>query len=293
MSSSATKPFEGAVTKFFEKGAPDSIRKAITDNDSSVIISSSYPYEQRLKRKNYDLQMRALQIELAKLQYWIRETGQRIAIVFEGRDAAGKGGVIKQVSANLNPRNAHIVALGKPTDKERGEWYFQRYIRHLPTAGDLALFDRSWYNRAVVEAVFGFCSQEQLQHFFAQVPSFEKMIVDEGITLIKIWLNVSRGEQIRRFLQRETDPLKQWKLSTIDVEGLEKWDLYSDAIKKTFKETHLPYAPWTVIKSDDKRRAQIQAILRILGQFSYAEKDEAVFNWSDREICDGPNIWSA
>ncbi len=293
MGSVKMKPFEGAVTKFFEDEAPVHIRDALLSNGKGRILSNSFPYERRLKRSIYDSQMRTLQIELAKLQFWIRETGQRLAVVFEGRDAAGKGGVIKRVSANLNPRNAHIVALGTPTDKERGQWYFQRYTKHLPSRGDLALFDRSWYNRAVVESVFDFCSKDQLSHFFEQVPNFEKMIVDEGITLIKMWLNVSRGEQIRRFLERESDPLKQWKLSSIDVDGLGKWDLYSEAIKNTFDKTHLSYAPWTVVKSDDKRRAHIQAILQILSKFEYAEKDESIFDWVDEDICGGPDIWSA
>ena len=293
MRSVKIKPFEGAVTKFFEEEAPDYIRDALLSNGKGRILSNSFPYDRRLKRSVYESQMRTLQIELAKLQFWIRETGQRLAVVFEGRDAAGKGGVIKRVSANLNPRNAHIVALGTPTDKERGQWYFQRYAKHLPSRGDLALFDRSWYNRSVVESVFDFCSKDQLSHFFEQVPNFEKMIVEEGIALIKMWLNVSRGEQIRRFLERESDPLKQWKLSSIDVDGLGKWDLYSKAIKNTFDKTHLSYAPWTVVKSDDKRRAHIQAILQILSKFEYAEKDKSIFDWVDKDICGGPDIWSA
>ena len=292
MGSVKIKPFEGAVTKFFEDEAPVQIRDALLSNSKGRILSNSFPYERRLKRSIYDSQMRTLQIELAKLQFWIRETGQRLVVVFEGRDAAGKGGVIKRVSANLNPRNAHIVALGTPTDKERGQWYFQRYTKHLPSRGDLALFDRSWYNRAVVESVFDFCSKEQLSHFFEQVPSFEKMIVDEGITLIKIWLNVSRTEQVRRFLSRETDPLKQWKLSNIDVEGLSKWQEYSKAIQSTFEKTDLTYARWTIVKSDDKRRAHIQVILNILSRFDYDGKDKSLFGEVDPLICGGPEIWS-
>ena len=213
-------------------------------------------------------------------------------IVFEGRDAAGKGGVIKRVTENLNPRNTHVIALGKPSSNERGQWYFQLYIHHFPTKGDLTLFDRSWYNRAVVERVFEFCTAAEADSFFSQVPAFEKMMTDDGITLIKIWLNVSRPEQIRRFLSRETDPLKQWKLSNIDVEGLSKWQDYSEAIQSTFEKTNLPYARWTIVKSDDKRRAHIQVILNILSRFKYDGKDESLFSEVDPLICGGPEIWS-
>ena len=191
----------------------------------------------RISKKRYESQLERLQLELIKLQEWVRHSGSRVAIIFEGRDAAGKGGAISRISAPLNPRFCRVVALGTPTEREKTQWYFQRYINHLPTNGHLTLFDRSWYNRAVVERVFNFCSLEEVNSFFAQVPSFEKMMTDDGISLIKIWLNVSRGEQIRRFLSRETDPLKQWKLSNIDVKGLSKWDDYSNAIRNTFEKT--------------------------------------------------------
>ena len=256
------------------------------------IISDHYPYQKRLQREAYEKTMYRLQIELAKFQNWVRSSDERIVVVFEGRDAAGKGGVIKRVIENLNPRNTHVIALGKPSSNEKGQWYFQRYIHHFPTKGDLTLFDRSWYNRAVVERVFELCTKSEAKSFFSQVPAFEKMMTDDGITLIKIWLNVSRPEQIRRFLSRETDPLKQWKLSNIDVEGLSKWQDYSEAIQITFEKTDLPYARWTIVKSDDKRRAHIQVILNILSRFDYDGKDKSLFSEVDPSICGGPEIWS-
>ena len=198
------------------------------------------------------------------MQDWVIESDKKVVIIFEGRDAAGKGGTIKRITENLNPRSCKVAALAKPSDRERTQWYFQRYVANLPAAGEIVLFDRSWYNRAVVERVFEFCTEPEADSFFSQVPAFEKMMTDDGITLIKIWLNVSRPEQIRRFLSRETDPLKQWKLSNIDVEGLSKWREYSEAIQSTFEKTNLPYARWTIVKSDDKRRAHIQVILNIL-----------------------------
>ena len=255
--------FDGAVSEFFEKHAPSDLRDPIKKAKKNQIISDHYPYQKRLQREAYEKTMYRLQIELAKFQNWVRSSDERVVIVFEGRDAAGKGGVIKRVTENLNPRNTHVIALGKPSSNERGQWYFQRYIHHFPTKGDLTLFDRSWYNRAVVERVFEFCTKAEADSFFSQVPAFEKMMTDDGITLIKIWLNVSRPEQIRRFLSRETDPLKQWKLSNIDVEGLSKWQDYSKAIQSTFEKTDLPYARWTIVKSDDKRRAHIQVILNL------------------------------
>ena len=284
--------FDGAVSEFFEKHAPNDLRDPIKKAKKNQIISDHYPYQKRLQREAYEKTMYRLQIELAKFQNWVRSSDERIVVVFEGRDAAGKGGVIKRVTENLNPRNTHVIALGKPSSNERGQWYFQRYIHHFPTKGDLTLFDRSWYNRAVVERVFEFCTAAEADSFFSQVPAFEKMMTDDGITLIKIWLNVSRPEQIRRFLSRETDPLKQWKLSNIDVEGLSKWQDYSEAIQSTFKKTDLPYARWTIVKSDDKRRAHIQVILNILSRFDYVGKDKSLFSAVDPSICGGPEIWS-
>ena len=284
--------FDGAVSEFFEKHAPNDLRDPIKKAKKNQIVSDHYPYQKRLQREAYEKTMYRLQIELAKFQNWVRSSDERIVVVFEGRDAAGKGGVIKRVTENLNPRNTHVIALGKPSNNEKGQWYFQRYIHHFPTKGDLTLFDRSWYNRAVVERVFEFCTKAEADSFFSQVPAFEKMMTDDGITLIKIWLNVSRPEQIRRFLSRETDPLKQWKLSNIDVEGLSKWQDYSEAIQSTFKKTDLPYARWTIVKSDDKRRAHIQVILNILSRFDYDGKDKSLFSEVDPSICGGPEIWS-
>jgi polyphosphate kinase 2 len=243
--------------------------------------------------KAYEKELARLQIELVKLQTWAKETRARIAIVFEGRDASGKGGTIKRFRENLNPRGARVVALSKPTEKEQTEWYFQRYIDHLPSGGEIVLYDRSWYNRGVVEHVFGFCTQDQREHFFAQAPSFEKMLVDEGIHLVKLWLNVGRAEQLRRFLGRESDPLKQWKLSWIDVEGLKKWDDYSAAISETLTRTHTAEAPWTIVRSDDKRRARLNAIRTVLSQVDYARKDIKALGAIDPLVCGGPEIWDA
>lgn len=284
-------PFDGAISAFAQDSAPQEIREAIAGG--ADILDAAFPYQKRMKRKAYERDMAALQIELVRLQAWAKETGARIAIVFEGRDAAGKGGTIKRFRENLNPRGARVVALSKPTDREKTEWYFQRYIDHLPAGGEIVFFDRSWYNRAVVEHVFGFCNADQRAHFFAQTPAFEQMLVDEGILLFKIWLNVGRAEQLRRFLARERDPLKQWKLSWIDVEGLKKWEAYSDAIRETFARTHSATAPWTVIRSDDKRRARLMAIRSVLHQIDYARKDPANLGDIDRQIAGGPGIWGA
>jgi len=287
------RPFDGAISAFYETEAPDEIRNAIARSDRGDILAPSYPHSERLSRKAYEKQYAALQIELVKLQAWAKETGARIAIVFEGRDAAGKGGTIKCFRENLNPRGARVVALSKPTETEATQWYFQRYIDHLPSAGEIVFFDRSWYNRGVVEHVFGFCTPEQRTHFFAQVPTFEDMLVRDGIILIKFWLNVGRAEQLRRFLSREEDPLKQWKLSWIDVEGLKKWDAYTQAIGETLDQCHSEAAPWTVIRTDDKRRARLAAIQHVLGQINYARKDEKALGDLDPLICGGPDIWHA
>jgi polyphosphate kinase 2 len=218
------KPFDGAISQYFEKDAPNEVRAQIVNGGKKDVLNPSYPYPRVMKNKDYLVEYEALQIELVKLQAWAKETGKRIAVVFEGRDAAGKGGSIKRLRENLNPRGARVVALSKPSDTEASQWYFQRYIQHLPAAGEIVFFDRSWYNRAVVEKVFGWCSDDQRERFFRQVPKFEEMLVNDGITLIKIWLTVGRAEQLRRFLGREGDRLKQWKLSVVDVMGLHKWD---------------------------------------------------------------------
>jgi polyphosphate kinase 2 len=284
-------PFDGAISAFYENDAPKTVREAIERAEKDDILDPGYPYSEEMKRKHYEKDMARLQIELVKMQAWAKENGQRIAIVFEGRDAAGKGGTIKRFRMNLNPRGARVVALSKPSDTEATQWYFQRYIDHLPAGGEIVFYDRSWYNRGVVEKVFGFCSDEQRAHFFAQVPDFEKMLVEEGIHLFKFWLNVGRAEQLRRFLARERDPLKQWKLSWIDVEGLKRWDAYSDAIQETLFRSQSLEAPWTVIRSDDKKRARLAAIRHVLAALDYDRKDEKALGKLDEAIIGGPEIW--
>ena len=285
------KPFDGAISTFHSSEAPDDIRTAIADAGKKDILSDTYPYEKVMGTSDYEDEIEALQLELVRLQADVKETGKRLIVVFEGRDAAGKGGTIKRFRENLNPRVARVVALSKPTEREAAQWYFQRYVDHLPTAGEIVLFDRSWYNRGVVEHVFGFCTPEQREHFFRQVPDFEKMLVDEGIILKKLWLNVGRAEQLRRFLKRESDPLKQWKLSWIDVEGLKKWDAYSDAIQETFERTHSKHAPWTIVRSDDKKRARLAAIRSVLADIDYTGKGK--LEAPDAKICGGPELWDA
>mgnify|MGYP001553573720 FL=1 len=223
-------PFDGAISAYFKEEAPAAVRDAIKAADKDDIIEPNYPHSERMERKHYEEQLEDLQIELVKMQAWVKKTGSRVACIFEGRDAAGKGGTISRFRANMNPRGARLVALPKPTEKEASEWYFQRYISHLPSGGEITFFDRSWYNRGVVEQVFDFCTDEQREHFFTQVTPFEDMLADDNIQVFKFWLNVGRAEQLRRMLQREEDPLKQWKLSWIDVEGLKRWDTYSSAI---------------------------------------------------------------
>ncbi len=285
-------PFVGEITDFFENHAPSDVRAAIRDATKDSVLSDSFPYRHRMDKDAYESDLAALQIELVKCHAWVRDSGQRIAVVFEGRDAAGKGGCISRVRQNLNPRVAGVVALTKPTEREAAQWYFQRYIHHLPAGGEIRLFDRSWYNRGVVEHVFGFCTPDQRAMFFRQLPDFERMLVDDGIHLVKIWLNVGRAEQLRRFLDRESDPLKQWKLSWIDVEGLKRWDAYSDAIAQTLSLGHSAHAPWTVIRSDDKRRARLAVIRAILCDIAYDDKDDALVGRPDPLICGGPEMWT-
>ncbi len=232
-----------------------------------------YPYRNRLRRSSYEQQKFQLQVELLKLQAWVKETGQRVVILFEGRDAAGKGGAIKRFMEHLNPRGARVVALEKPTDTEKGQWYFQRYAQHLPTRGEIVLFDRSWYNRAGVERVMGFCSDAEYQEFMRQCPDFERHLVRSGIHLIKFWFSVSRKEQRRRFKERENHPLKQWKLSPVDLASLDKWEDYTRAKEAMFFDTDTADAPWTVIKSDCKKRARLNAMRYVLHKLPYAKKD--------------------
>lgn len=283
-------PFDGAISRFFKKDAPKGIRKAIEAAGKDDIITPSYPYREEIKRKEYETRMEGLQRQLVRMLAELKKTGQRVVVVFEGRDAAGKGGTIDVMRENLNPRVANVVALSKPTEREAASWYFQRYIDWLPAAGEMAMFDRSWYNRAMVEHVFGFCTPDQRMKFFRQLPEFERMIADEGIILIKLWLEVGRAEQLRRFLAREKDPLKQWKLSSIDIEGLGKWDAYCDAIDETMERSHFDHAPWTVILSDDKKRARIAAIQTVLGRIDFAGKDMKLIGTPDPAICGGPEL---
>ncbi len=286
-------PFDGAISSFFENDAPKEVSNAIRRAERGDILDTSYPHSERLPRKHYEKDLRRLQTELVKLQAWTKESDARVACVFEGRDAAGKGGTIKRFREYLNPRGARVVALSKPTETEQTQWYFQRYIDHLPSGGEIVFFDRSWYNRGVVEKVFGFCTDDQREHFFTQVPDFERMLAEEGIHLFKFWLNVGRAEQLRRFLGRENDPLKQWKLSWIDVEGLKKWDQYTTAIGETLDRSHRPEAPWTIIRSDDKRRARLEAIRHVLHTIDYDRKDAAAIGTCDAHVCGGPDIWNA
>ncbi len=231
-----------------------------------------YPYRHRMLRRNYEKQKYSLQVELLKLQAWVKATGQRVVILFEGRDAAGKGGTIKRMMEHLNPRGARVVALEKPSDTEKGQWYFQRYVQHLPTAGEIVMFDRSWYNRAGVERVMGFCTQNEYLDFLRQVPDFERHLVSSGIHLIKFWFSVSQEEQRRRFLQRKVHPLKQWKLSPVDLASLDKWDDYTRAKEAMFAHTDTADAPWVVVKSDCKKRARINAMRYVLSRLPYEGK---------------------
>lgn len=234
-----------------------------------------YPYRNLMLRKTYEKQKYHLQVELLKLQAWVKGTGQKVVILFEGRDAAGKGGAIKRFMEHLNPRGARVVALEKPSEVEKGQWYFQRYVQHLPTAGEIVLFDRSWYNRAGVERVMGFCKEDEYQEFMRQTPEFERNLVRSGVHLIKFWFSVSREEQRRRFKERKSHPLKQWKLSPIDLASLDKWEEYTRAKEAMFYFTDTTDAPWTVIKSDCKKRARINAMRYVLLKLPYAGRDVA------------------
>jgi polyphosphate kinase len=283
-------PFNGAITRYFKKDAPKEVRKAIESANSDDILSKGYPYREEMKRKDYEAQMAGLQLQLVQMHYDLKAKGKRLMVVFEGRDAAGKGGTIEALRLNLNPRVARVVALSKPTEREAASWYFQRYVDNFPAKGEIAILDRSWYNRAIVEKIFDFCTPEERTRFFRQLPDFEQMIVDEGFVLIKIWLEVDRAEQLKRFLDREGDPLKQWKLSQIDIDGLPRWDDYSKAIAETMARSNLPHSPWTVILSDDKLRARIAAIQTVLMAMDYPGKDKSRIGVIDAKICGGPKL---
>ena len=251
-------------------------RVKAAETKKKKIISSTYPYPKRMKTEDYEAEVELLEIELVKMQSWVKEVGERIVMIFEGRDAAGKGGTIKRITENLNPRGARVAALTKPSESERGQWYFQRYTEQLPTAGEMVLFDRSWYNRAGVEHVMGFCTPHQYLEFMRQAPEFERMLVRSGIHMFKFWFSVSREEQLRRFLGRASDPLKQWKLSPMDVESLGRWDAYTKAKEDMLFYTDTADAPWTIVRSDDKNRARLHAMRHILTSINYAGKDHSV-----------------
>ncbi|MEJ6398936.1 polyphosphate kinase 2 [Yoonia sp. 208BN28-4] len=283
-----TLPFDGGISRYFNEDAPDWVRDLIKNRSKKQVLNPDYPYGKAWDKKAYEAEMEHLQEQLVRMLAWVRDTGQRVVVVFEGRDAAGKGGTIKRFRENLNPRAARTVALSKPTETEAGEWYFQRYIKHLPTTGEIVFFDRSWYNRGVVEHVFDFCTPAEREKFFSQVNTFEQQLADDGIQLFKIWLNVGRATQLKRFLDRESDPLKQWKLSWIDVEGLSRWDAYTDAIQETL--TRANDLPWTVVRSDDKKRARVNAIRSVLHQLDYPDKDLAPV---DDKVAGGVDLWNA
>jgi polyphosphate kinase 2 len=254
--------------KQFPVADADEIRRAFE--------SGEYPYPRPMGRAAYEAEKAKLQAELLKVQIWAQETGQKFVVLFEGRDAAGKGGTIKRYMEHLNPRYARVVALTKPSDVEKGQWFFQRYIAHLPTAGEMVFYDRSWYNRAGVERVMGFCSPSEYLEFMRQVPDLERMLARSGIRLSKYWFSVTRDEQRRRFIERETDPLKRWKLSPIDKASLDRWDDYTEAKEAMFFYTDTADAPWVIVKSDDKKRARLNCMRHFLSQIDYPEKDHEV-----------------
>jgi polyphosphate kinase len=265
---------DGYTVRHDEHGSdPDLI-----DPGGSPIESwrEDYPYPDRMTRDEYEDQKYQLQIELLKFQYWTQDTGRKHIVLFEGRDAAGKGGTIKRFMEHLNPRAARVVALTKPTTTELGQWYFHRYVTHLPTAGELVLFDRSWYNRAGVERVMGFCGEPEYQQFLRDAPRFEEMLVDSGFSLTKLWFSVTQTEQRTRFAVRQIDPVRRWKLSPMDIESLDRWDAYTEAKETMFLRTDTDHAPWTTVKSNDKKRARINAMRFFLDQFDYADKDKSV-----------------
>ncbi|QFT47613.1 Polyphosphate kinase 2 (PPK2) [Roseivivax sp. THAF40] len=249
--------------------------------EPTTFDQSGYPYQTRLSRRSYEREKARLQAELLKVQLWAQETGQKFVLLFEGRDAAGKGGTIKRFTEHLNPRSARVVALNKPTDEERGQWYFQRYIDHLPTCGEIVLYDRSWYNRAGVERVMGFCEPHEYLEFMRQTPELERMLVRSGIRLYKYWFSVTRDEQSARFRSRETDPLKQWKLSPIDMASLNRWDDYTEGKEAMFFYTDTADAPWTIVKSDDKKRARLNCMRHFLSSLDYPGKDARIVKGPD------------
>ncbi|MGK9147844.1 polyphosphate kinase 2 [Plantibacter flavus] len=272
----------------------DDYRVVDVDDDDPILLDASgkhidtwregYPYAERMSREQYESDKRLLQIELLKLQNWIKANDRRLVVVFEGRDAAGKGGTIKRFTEHLNPRGARVVALEKPSARESTQWYFQRYVQHLPAAGEIVLFDRSWYNRAGVERVMGFCTPAQYDEFMRQAPAFEQMLVGDGIELVKFWFSVSADEQRTRFAIRQVDPVRQWKLSPMDLASLDKWGDYTRAKEAMLEATDTPDAPWTIVKSNDKKRARVEAMRHVLHRFDYDNKDHEVVGTPDTKI---------
>jgi polyphosphate kinase 2 len=283
-----TPPYDGPVTEL------GGYRVADDDDDDPVLLNAdgspvdtwreAYPYDERMPRQEYDHDKRLLQIELLKLQNWCKSTGERVVILFEGRDAAGKGGTIKRFMEHLNPRGASVVALEKPNERESNQWYFQRYISHLPAAGEIVLFDRSWYNRAGVERVMGFCTRAEYLEFMRQTPELERMLVRSGIHLVKFWFSVTQSEQRTRFAIRQVDPVRQWKLSPNDLASLDKWGDYTEAKEAMFFYTDTADAPWTVVRSNDKKRARIEAMRFVLNRFDYTDKDPEIVGTPDQLI---------
>ena len=267
-----------------DKGVPKHIVEKVLTSSKKRLIGPQYPYEKKLDAEDYERQKVDLQVELLKLQKWVGDTGQRIVMIFEGRDAGGKGGTIKRFMEHMNPRQAHVIALTVPTAREQGQWYFQRYVSTLPSKGEMALYDRSWYNRGVVEPVMGFCTPEQHKLFLKQAPVFEKMLIDAGVILYKFWFSVSREEQFRRFKSRELDTLKQWKLSPVDQDGLKRWDEFTAAKNKMFEKTDVDYAPWTIIRSDGKKRARLNCMRHVLNSLPYEGKNKKIATPPDPKI---------
>ena len=264
-----------------QAGAGEKFPNVTPDAIRSAFESGKYPYAEKMKKSEYEEQKALLQAELLKVQHWAQETGQKFVLLFEGRDAAGKGGTIKRYTEHLNPRTARVVALNKPTDRERGQWFFQRYIEHLPTDGEMVLYDRSWYNRAGVERVMGFCTPSEYLEFMRQTPDMERMLTRSGIRLYKYWFSVTQDEQKRRFTSRESDPLKRWKLSPIDKASLNKWDDYTEAKEAMFFYTDTADAPWSIIKSNDKKRARLNCMRHFLNSLDYPGKDPEIVGAPD------------
>ena len=276
--------------KIFEEAVVRYEGRVSSEDSSSAPLPDDYPYKTRMGRREYEREKAKLQVELLKVQSWVKESGQKIVCLFEGRDAAGKGGTIKRFMEHLNPRGARVVALEKPTETERGQWYFQRYIQNLPTAGEMVFFDRSWYNRAGVERVMGFCESHEYLLFMRQAPELERMLVHSGLNLFKFWFSVSREEQLRRFVSRYSDPLKHWKLSPVDVQSLDRWDDYTEAKNAMFFHTHTKDAPWVIIKSDDKKRARLNCIRHFLSSLDYPNKDLRAIGRTDPLLVQHPDM---